>query len=53
MSKQFRDFKSTREFVRSLGVGTSGGRHFYYQSGNKLEDTPVNPWKVYKESKKK
>ena len=53
MAKQFRDFKSTREFVRNLGLGTSCGCHFHYRSGNKLDDIHANPRKVYKESIKK
>ncbi|MDC0154371.1 hypothetical protein OAJ02_06565 [Nitrosopumilus sp.] len=53
MTKEWRDFESAREFVRSLGIQTWGEWQEYCKSGNKPDDIPSNPWKVYKEWKKK
>ena len=48
MAKQYRDFKSAREFVRSLNLETSSGWRFYSQSGNKPDDIPKYPLQTYK-----
>jgi hypothetical protein len=49
----YRPFKEAREFVRSLGLKGYGEWERYGKSGNKPDDIPANPWKVYKEWKKK
>ena len=49
MTKQYRDFKSARKFVRKLKL--TGNREWrkYCKSGNKPDDMPTNPWRSYKE----
>ena len=53
MTKQFRDFESAREFVRSLGLKNSNEWKEYCKSGNKPDDIPAASWNVYKKWKKK
>jgi len=48
MKKQFRDFESAREFVRSLGLKSRKEWQTYYQSGKKPDDIPANPNRDYK-----
>ena len=52
MKKQFRDFESAREFVRSLGLKSQKEWMEYCKSGNKPDDIPAAPWSTYKEWKK-
>ena len=49
MTKQFRDFKSAREFVRKLNLKGQKEWLDYCKSGNKPDDIPSSPWNVYKE----
>jgi 3-mercaptopyruvate sulfurtransferase SseA len=51
--KIYRPFKETREFVRSLGLKNRDEWDDYCKSGNKPDDIPTNPWRTYRESKKK
>ena len=46
--RQYRDFESAREFVRSLGIKGDKEWREYYKSGNKPDDIPSAPWLVYK-----
>ena len=49
MKKQFRDFESAREFVRSLGLKNQKEWREYCKSGNKPENIPsVHPERTYK-----
>jgi hypothetical protein len=52
-NKQFRPFSEAREFVRKLGLKNHKEWKAYCTSGNKPDDIPSLPWKVYKEWKKK
>ena len=49
----YRPFKEAREFVRSLNLKGQRGWKEYCKSGDKPDDIPSNPWKTYKEWKKK
>ena len=49
MKKQFRDFESAREFVRSLKLKGQKEWYEYCKSGNKPDDIPSSPWNVYNE----
>jgi hypothetical protein len=49
----YRPFKEAREFVRSLGIKNYDEWYAYCKSGNKPDDIPSNPWRSYKEWKKK
>jgi hypothetical protein len=54
MKKQtWRSFKEAREFARKLNLKNTTEWKEYCKSGSKPDDIPVNPWKVYKEWKKK
>ena len=46
--KQFRDFKSAREFVKKLNFKNTSEWNEYCISGNKPEDIPTKPNRVYK-----
>jgi 3-mercaptopyruvate sulfurtransferase SseA len=46
--KVFRSFTEAREFVRSLGLKTGKEWQEYCKSGDKPEDIPSNPQKIYK-----
>jgi hypothetical protein len=46
--KEFRDFKSAREFVRGLKLKRQVKWLEYCKSGNKPEDIPTNPQRIYK-----
>ena len=47
-NKQYRSFTESREFVHALGVtGQQQWQKEYVKSGNKPEDIPSNPQKVY------
>ena len=48
MKKQFRDFESAREFVRSLGLSGEHEWQEYCKSGNKPDDIPSSPKNNYK-----
>ena len=48
MKKQFRDFESAREFVRSLGLKNYKEWQEYCKLGKKPEDIPTRPNIVYK-----
>ena len=48
MKKQFRDFESEREFVRSLGLQSRKDWQDYYKSGKKPDDIPAIPNRTYK-----
>ena len=48
MAKQFRDFESAREFVRSLELKSGKYWKEYVKSGNKPDDIPNWPDGVYK-----
>ena len=48
MKKQFRDFKSAREFARSLGLKNQKEWKEYCKSGNKPDDIPTNSERTYK-----
>jgi hypothetical protein len=48
MKKQFRDFKSAREFAKSLKLESGRAWHEYCKSGNKPDDVPTNPNTFYK-----
>jgi hypothetical protein len=48
-SEQWRDFEPAREFVRSLGIQDSREWAKYCISGNKPEDIPSQPFKIYKD----
>jgi hypothetical protein len=48
MTKQFRDFKEAREFVRKLNIVSVNEWNKYRKSGNKPEDIPSNPNNIYK-----
>ena len=51
--KVYRPFKEAREHVRSLGLKNWKEWTDYCNSGNKPDDIPSTPSKVYKEWKKK
>ncbi|MDC0153553.1 hypothetical protein OAJ02_02330 [Nitrosopumilus sp.] len=51
--KKYRPFKEAREFVRSLELKTGREWEEYCKSGNKPDDIPSVPSKVYKEWKNK
>ena len=51
--KEFRDFESAREFARSLNLKNNVEWREYLKSGDKPDDIPSNPWRSYKEWKKK
>jgi len=44
---QWRDFEDAREFVRSLGLKSYKEWREYCQSGQKPDDIPSHPYKVY------
>ena len=46
--KKFRDFKSVREFARSLKLKDSKEWYEYCKSANKPDDIPRNPSRTYK-----
>jgi hypothetical protein len=48
MKKQFRDFESAREFVRSLGLSGQRKWYEYCKSDKKPDDIPTSPEKVFK-----
>jgi hypothetical protein len=48
MKKQYRDFESAREFVRSLGLQSRKDWQDYYKSGKKPDDIPAIPNRTYK-----
>ena len=48
MKKQFRDFESAREFVRSLNLKNQKEWMKYCASGNKPDDIPSTPQGTYK-----
>ena len=48
-NKQYRSFKEAREFVRKLGLQSQREWYEYVKSGDKPNEIPANPWKVYKE----
>jgi hypothetical protein len=48
MKKEWRDFKSAREFARSLGLKGSTEWWTYCDSGNKPDNLPTNPNRTYK-----
>ena len=48
MKKQYRDFESAREFVRSLGLKNREEWKEYCKSGNKPEDIHSYPNESYK-----
>jgi hypothetical protein len=48
MKKPFRDFESAREFAKSLGIQTWKEWTNYCKSGNRPNDIPSNPNRVYK-----
>ena len=50
-NKQYRPFNQAREFVRSLGLKSTIEWSEYCKSGNKPDDIPSTPWKIYKEWK--
>ena len=47
-NKEFLPFKEAREFVRSLGIEKSEEWQEYSKSGQKPNDIPSNPGKIYK-----
>jgi hypothetical protein len=47
MRKQFRDFESAREFVRSLNLKEQKEWYDYCRSGDKPDDIPATPYKIY------
>jgi Phage-integrase repeat unit len=46
--RQFRSYKEAREFVRPLKLKNWGEWRQYCLSGNKPQDIPTNPQKIYK-----
>jgi hypothetical protein len=46
--KKFRDFESAREFARALKLKGNQEWREYCKSGNKPNDIPVNPNRIYK-----
>jgi hypothetical protein len=50
---QYRSFTEAREFVRKLNLKGRKEWLEYCASGNKPDDIPNNPWRTYKEWKKK
>jgi len=46
--KEFRDFESAREFVKSLGLKNQKEWQAYCKSGNKPDDIPSAPKNTYK-----
>ena len=46
--KQFRPFKDARDFVRSLGLKGDRAWRNYCTSGNKPDDIPSAPERIYK-----
>ena len=46
---KFRDFESAREFAISLNLKGQKEWFEYCKSGDKPDDIPQAPWKVYKE----
>jgi hypothetical protein len=48
MKKQFRDFESAREFVRSLGLRSNNEWRMYWKSHNKPDYIPAAPERTYK-----
>jgi hypothetical protein len=48
MTKQFRDFESAREFVRSLGLKNLKEWRKFVKSGNKPDDIPSDPARFFK-----
>ena len=51
-NKQFRPFKEAREFVRSLNLKNNAEWQEYCKSGNRPDDIPWNPRKIYAERKR-
>jgi hypothetical protein len=51
--KQYRPFKEAREFIRKLGLKGQKEWQEYCVSGNKPEDIPSHPERVYKKEMKK
>jgi hypothetical protein len=48
MKKKFRTFTKSRKFVQELGLKTQKDWEQYCKSGNKPDDIPASPEKVYK-----
>jgi hypothetical protein len=48
MAKQWRDFESARKFVHELKLKNNAEWRAYTKSGNKPDDIPITPEKVYK-----
>jgi hypothetical protein len=48
MKKQFRSFEEAREFVRALNLNGQKEWNKYCKSGNKPDDIPQDPRRVYK-----
>ena len=48
MKKQFRDFESAREFVRTLNLKSGKEWNEYCKSGNKPDDIPSSQYTIYK-----
>ena len=48
MKQQFRDFESTREFVRALNLNGQTEWREYCKSGKKPDDIPASPERTYK-----
>ena len=53
MKKQFRDFESAREFVRTLNLKGYKEWEEYCKSGKKPNDIPMDPRRTYKKDWKK
>ena len=50
---EYRSFEEARKFVQSLNLKNNKEWQEYCKSGNKPDDIPSTPWKVYKEWNKK
>ena len=51
--KKFRTLSESRKFVRSLGLKGWDEWYEYCKSGNKPNDIPSIPWKIYSKKRKK
>jgi hypothetical protein len=51
--KKFRSLSESRKFVKSLGLKNWDEWFEYCKSGNKPDDIPTVPWKIYSKKRKK
>ena len=52
-NKTWRSFEEARTFIQSLKLKSSTEWKAYCKSGNKPQDIPSEPWKIYKKTGKR